>query len=348
MDFTDHYAVLGVPRRATAADIVKAYQVVRRTAAGDPGRAAVAADAYLTLSDAGKRAAYDATLQPVSAGPATEYHSEPKSVEQPVENVFSRVWRGDEKLTRILWFWVVLGNCIAIFVLIVALSMTRTYPPALTGTAWNSAWVYTLFSGIALWRGAGKQADTAGALAAIRAGAVAVILLALGLFSFGTMMEKAMQGDFRSSAPIVGSMPQVAASDEQASAPSKPESLLLTEEYAKSLAQQNVAESAGAGDVGAHFAAIRQAHPDADSLVDDRYFLAWIASQPSEKGTYYRRVLESGTAEEVIGLFSAYKAYVRQATVGQGSNPVSSQNLDCEFKPVMTDSDYRACGLTPP
>ena len=59
-----------------------------------------------------------------------------------------------------------------------------------------------------------------------------------------------------------------------------------------------------------HYAAIYQAHPDADSVAESQELDSWIASKPSFVRDAYRAVLDpqgKGTAAQVIELFSAFK-----------------------------------------
>ena len=73
----DHYATLGVPRDASAAEIKAAY---RRLASqhhpdregGDKDKAAAVNDAYACLSDSERRARYDASGEDRQAGPTPE------------------------------------------------------------------------------------------------------------------------------------------------------------------------------------------------------------------------------------------------------------------------------------
>ena len=94
-----------------------------------------------------------------------------------------------------------------------------------------------------------------------------------------------------------------------------------------------------------HFQKIRALHPDLNSIASDPVFLAWKSSD-SER----MRVADSGTADEVITLLSAYKAqrstqhHAQKAPApqGRGSYP------NCVIYQTMTDADYAACGITPP
>lgn len=59
-----------------------------------------------------------------------------------------------------------------------------------------------------------------------------------------------------------------------------------------------------------HYAAIYQAHPDADSVVESQELDSWIASKPSFVRDAYRAVLDpqgQGTAAQVIELFDTFK-----------------------------------------
>ncbi|RRV29682.1 hypothetical protein EGJ23_01720 [Pseudomonas sp. o96-267] len=94
-----------------------------------------------------------------------------------------------------------------------------------------------------------------------------------------------------------------------------------------------------------HFQKIYSAHPDADTIVADPAFTSWTSSN-SERG----RIVESGTADEVIGLLSSYKAY--RATLRQPQVPTATRPRnpypDCVIRQTMTDADYAACGIKPP
>lgn len=56
-----------------------------------------------------------------------------------------------------------------------------------------------------------------------------------------------------------------------------------------------------------HFNRIHSEHPDAQDIVKSREFAAWRDKQPDFLRRTYDAVLQSGTADEVIGLFSAFK-----------------------------------------
>ena len=56
-----------------------------------------------------------------------------------------------------------------------------------------------------------------------------------------------------------------------------------------------------------HYAAIYKAHPDADSLAESKELGDWINTQPSFVRDGYNAVLQKGTTQQVIELFSAFK-----------------------------------------
>ena len=78
----------------------------------------------------------------------------------------------------------------------------------------------------------------------------------------------------------------------------------LRQEIAPLKEQQQLSE------VEKHYAAIYQAHPDADSVVESQELDSWIASKPSFVRDAYRAVLDpqgQGTAAQVIELFDTFK-----------------------------------------
>lgn len=105
----------------------------------------------------------------------------------------------------------------------------------------------------------------------------------------------------------------------------------------------------------AHFRRIYAAHPDTDSLVAEPEFERWTSS--GER----KRIADSGTADEVIVLLSQYKTHkaslldfankppqqVQPARAFQQQAPYVDLG-SCEYKSVMTDADYAACGISPP
>ena len=56
-----------------------------------------------------------------------------------------------------------------------------------------------------------------------------------------------------------------------------------------------------------HFNKIHREHPDAQDIIQSKEFAAWRERQPEFLKRTYDGVLQSGTADEVIGLFGAFK-----------------------------------------
>lgn len=56
-----------------------------------------------------------------------------------------------------------------------------------------------------------------------------------------------------------------------------------------------------------HFAAIYQAHPDADEVVESPEFSIWYQSKPEAERRNYERVLNEGTSSEVIHMLTLFK-----------------------------------------
>jgi len=74
-----------------------------------------------------------------------------------------------------------------------------------------------------------------------------------------------------------------------------------------------------------HFRAITTAHADADKIVESPEFVEWKGKQPSFAQEAYDAVLERGTAQQVIELFSAFKESTgwgkADATAGETAAP---------------------------
>lgn len=121
-----------------------------------------------------------------------------------------------------------------------------------------------------------------------------------------------------------------------------------------------------------HLHRIYAAHPDADAIFASADFVAWMARYPA-----YQRIAAEGTTQEVIEMFTAYKnqrqPYLYESNAPKSAeNPKTTANSDrqpligkfgnqapqnvlskhgqttCVFRPVMSDADYRACGISPP
>ena len=61
-------------------------------------------------------------------------------------------------------------------------------------------------------------------------------------------------------------------------------------------------------EVQQHFAAIMQAHPDAESVAESQEFASWRQAQPSYAQQAIASVLESGSAQQVIEVLNQFKA----------------------------------------
>ncbi len=97
--------------------------------------------------------------------------------------------------------------------------------------------------------------------------------------------------------------------------------------------------------------------PDANKLIVDPRFLPWVNKSPMRQRYY-----EKGTASEAVQLLNDFKLYLaslpQNAPVTQAApegrtyqTPAEIMGISdgaCEFRQVMTDEDYRACGITPP
>lgn len=75
--------------------------------------------------------------------------------------------------------------------------------------------------------------------------------------------------------------------------------------------QQQTARSA----TEVHLSAIYGAHPDADSIVESQEFAAWKSTQPGVVRAALDAALTTGSTNDVIEVFSAFKAATGQAAV---------------------------------
>lgn len=80
--------------------------------------------------------------------------------------------------------------------------------------------------------------------------------------------------------------------------------------------QKKEAESAAS----AHLNAIYEAHPDADSIAESKEFGDWVASRPAYERASIAKVLEDGTAADVIELFGSFKSATGNAQQSQQPN----------------------------
>lgn len=66
----------------------------------------------------------------------------------------------------------------------------------------------------------------------------------------------------------------------------------------------------------AHYQAIYDAHPDADSIIESKELAEWIEAQPSHVKIGVQNVLNSGSAQQVIEVFDAFKAATGKTQAG--------------------------------
>lgn len=82
-----------------------------------------------------------------------------------------------------------------------------------------------------------------------------------------------------------------------------------------------------------HYQAIEEAHPQFGTLVESKEFTDWVDKQPSFMKTEFNRVLDKGTAPEVIELFTAFKsANPAKTTV---TETVSAEQIKDNAKKVL-------------
>ncbi len=79
----------------------------------------------------------------------------------------------------------------------------------------------------------------------------------------------------------------------------------VTEQVGKALEPIQAKQANDATDQ--HYAAIYEAHPDADSIAESKELADWINSQPSYARDAYAAVLSQGSTGQVIELFDAFK-----------------------------------------
>lgn len=87
--------------------------------------------------------------------------------------------------------------------------------------------------------------------------------------------------------------------------------LKLQEERQRMTQQQSQEEASRA-----HYQAIYDAHPDADSIIESKELAEWIESQPSHVKIGVQNVLQSGSAQQVIEVFNDFKAATGKTQAG--------------------------------
>ena len=96
-----------------------------------------------------------------------------------------------------------------------------------------------------------------------------------------------------------------------------------------------------------HYAAIYEAHPDADSLAESQELGDWINTHPSFVRDGYNAVLQKGTTHQVIELFSAFKQATGStqdtgATAATGqTTPVDPEAVKAAAKAAIANAPTR-------
>lgn len=91
-----------------------------------------------------------------------------------------------------------------------------------------------------------------------------------------------------------------------------------------------------------HYQAIYAAHPDADQIANSHAFQSWTIKTLNET------TLRKGSTQEIIRLFREYKAHLLANKAPQKRQTDKQAENKCSYKAVMTDQDYKDCGINPP
>jgi hypothetical protein len=94
----------------------------------------------------------------------------------------------------------------------------------------------------------------------------------------------------------------------------------------------------------AHYAAIYTAHPDADDIVKGQELKEWIGKQPSFVRESCARILEAGSADQVIELFSSFK----QATAKPEPKPETKPDPAIEQVKAEAEKAIQKAAAKPP
>ena len=103
---------------------------------------------------------------------------------------------------------------------------------------------------------------------------------------------------------------------------------LATVESRISKALEPIQASQQSNAEAAHFRAIYDAHPDADSIVESEEMTAWMASKPSFVRNALESVLEQGSAAQVIELFTEFKKETGAARREADQEAASAASVD--------------------
>jgi len=112
---------------------------------------------------------------------------------------------------------------------------------------------------------------------------------------------------------------------------------------------QPLRQSAQDQAVDAHFSTIKAAIPDFDDLVQANAVQDWIKTQPSFMQGAANQVLQSGTTQEVIELFAAYKAAHPQDAAPSKENIKAAADkaiANARTRTPVTLNDIPAAGTT--
>lgn len=88
---------------------------------------------------------------------------------------------------------------------------------------------------------------------------------------------------------------------------------------------QPIQQQTARGATEVHLSAIYSAHPDADSIVESQEFAAWKSTQPGVVRDALDAALTTGSTNDVIEVFSAFKAATGQAAVPTAATAKAGQ-----------------------
>ena len=88
---------------------------------------------------------------------------------------------------------------------------------------------------------------------------------------------------------------------------------------------QPIQQQTARGAAEVHLSAIYGAHPDADSIVESQEFAAWKSTQPGVVRAALDAALTTGSTNDVIEVFSAFKAATGQAAVPTAATAKAGQ-----------------------
>lgn len=125
--------------------------------------------------------------------------------------------------------------------------------------------------------------------------------------------DAALLAELEESSPVLAKAIKAAMKRERANIEQ-----VLADKYGKSIEEvkeqlQPLKKSADESSVERHNSAITTAHPDAFTVVETKEFSSWVNSQSGVVKSAYQRVLEKGTATEVIELLGDYKKTLKKA-----------------------------------